>query len=123
MRCRRPGWPSFRAAHVRKPDSALADGAGCLWDASRGYSRYGMPQTSSAAARSDESGDADRRPLGDLQPTPELGVDVEQQLRSIQSLTHASLASLDLDEFLVFLLDRVLELLRCDTAAVLLLDA
>jgi phosphoserine phosphatase RsbU/P len=47
----------------------------------------------------------------------------EQQLRDIRLVSDAALASLDLDELLPLLLDRVLDLLRCDTAAVLLHDA
>jgi putative methionine-R-sulfoxide reductase with GAF domain/anti-sigma regulatory factor (Ser/Thr protein kinase) len=46
----------------------------------------------------------------------------KESLRDIKSITHASLAYLDVDELLPFLLDRVLELLECDTAAVLLFE-
>jgi anti-sigma regulatory factor (Ser/Thr protein kinase)/putative methionine-R-sulfoxide reductase with GAF domain len=81
-----------------------------------------MPQTDSAAAPRGGTDEDDRLLGGDNQRGDDLLFDAEHQLRDIQSLTHASLARLDLDEFLVFLLDRVLELLRCDTAAVLLLD-
>ena len=48
--------------------------------------------------------------------------DAQESLRDIKSVTHASLAYLDVDELLPFLLDRVLKLLRCDTAVVLLFD-
>ena len=47
---------------------------------------------------------------------------VEDRLRDIQSLTDAALSRLDDHEFLDALLDRVKEILRADTAAVLLLD-
>jgi putative methionine-R-sulfoxide reductase with GAF domain/anti-sigma regulatory factor (Ser/Thr protein kinase) len=47
----------------------------------------------------------------------------DDRLQDIKAVTDASLASLDLDELLPLLLDRVLDLLRCDTAAVLLYDA
>ena len=46
----------------------------------------------------------------------------EDQLRRIQALTDTALAYLDLDELLDELLERVRELLRADTAAILLLD-
>ena len=55
---------------------------------------------------------------GILGPSPE-----GYQLRDIKLVSDVSLASLDLDEMLPLLLDRVLDLLRCDTAAVLLHDA
>jgi phosphoserine phosphatase RsbU/P len=45
---------------------------------------------------------------------------LEENLRDISAVTRASL---DLDELLPLLLDQVLDLLRCDTAAVLLFDA
>ena len=48
--------------------------------------------------------------------------EAEESLRDIKSITHASLAYLDVDELLPFLLDRVLALLECDTAAVLLFE-
>ena len=48
--------------------------------------------------------------------------DAEESLRDIKSITHASLAYLDVDDLLDFLLDRVLDLLQCDTAAVLLFE-
>jgi len=47
---------------------------------------------------------------------------VEDRLRDIQSLTDAALSRLDDHEFLDALLERVKEILRTDTAAVLLLD-
>jgi putative methionine-R-sulfoxide reductase with GAF domain len=47
---------------------------------------------------------------------------VEDRLRDIKSLTDAALSRLDDHEFLDALLDRVKEILRTDTAAVLLLD-
>ena len=47
----------------------------------------------------------------------------DHQLRDIKLVSDVSLASLDLDELLPLLLGRVLDLLRCDTAAVLLHDA
>ena len=46
----------------------------------------------------------------------------EERLRAVKLVTEASLTSLDLDELLPLLLDRVLDLLGCDTAAVLLHD-
>ena len=49
-------------------------------------------------------------------------VSVEARLRDIQSITDAALARLDDDELLAELLDRTREVLRADTAAVLLLD-
>jgi putative methionine-R-sulfoxide reductase with GAF domain/anti-sigma regulatory factor (Ser/Thr protein kinase) len=48
--------------------------------------------------------------------------ETEESVRDIKSITHASLERLDVDELLPFLLDRVLELLECDTAAVLLFE-
>jgi anti-sigma regulatory factor (Ser/Thr protein kinase)/putative methionine-R-sulfoxide reductase with GAF domain len=50
-------------------------------------------------------------------------LEADDRLQDIRAVTDASLASLDLDDLLPLLLDRVLELLRCDTAAVLLYDA
>ena len=47
---------------------------------------------------------------------------VEARLRGIQSITDAALSSLDDQDFLTELLDRVKAALRADTAAVLLLD-
>ncbi|HVX23657.1 MAG TPA: GAF domain-containing SpoIIE family protein phosphatase [Acidimicrobiales bacterium] len=47
---------------------------------------------------------------------------VEERLRDIQAVTDSALAHLDVDDLLDVLLDRVLALLSCDTAAVLLLD-
>src|SRR6202050_655155 len=47
---------------------------------------------------------------------------VEVRFRAIQSITDAALASLDDHELLAALLDRVREILRADTAAILLLD-
>jgi phosphoserine phosphatase RsbU/P len=46
----------------------------------------------------------------------------EESLRSVKAVTDGSLGSLDLDELLPVLLDRALDLLHCDTAAVLLLN-
>lgn len=46
----------------------------------------------------------------------------DQRLRRIESLTDAALAHLDVEDLLAELLERVRELLRVDTAAVLLLD-
>jgi sigma-B regulation protein RsbU (phosphoserine phosphatase) len=46
----------------------------------------------------------------------------DQRLRRIEALTDAALAHLDVEDLLAELLDRVRELLRVDTAAVLLLD-
>lgn len=50
-------------------------------------------------------------------------VETNDQLRRIESVTDAALAHLDVQDLLVELLDRVRELLRVDTAAVLLLDS
>lgn len=47
----------------------------------------------------------------------------DQRLHRVESLTDAALAHLDVEDLLNELLDRVRELLRVDTAAVLLLDA
>src|SRR5579859_3801824 len=49
-------------------------------------------------------------------------VSTEVRLRAIQSITDAALSRLDDPEQLVELLDRIREILRADTAAVLLLD-
>ena len=49
-------------------------------------------------------------------------VSVETRLRAIQSITDAALSRLDDRELLVELLERTREILRADTAAVLLLD-
>ncbi|MGH8937298.1 MAG: GAF domain-containing protein [Acidimicrobiia bacterium] len=46
----------------------------------------------------------------------------EEQLTRIQAVTEATLARLDLDDLLGELLDRVRDILRVDTAAVLLMD-
>ena len=55
--------------------------------------------------------------MAQLDPEP-----VEVRFRAIQSITDAALASLDDHELLAALLDRVREILRADTAAILLLD-
>ncbi len=47
---------------------------------------------------------------------------VQRRLRDIQSITDAALSRLDDDDFLAELLQRTREILRADTAAVLLLD-
>ena len=52
-----------------------------------------------------------------MEPEP-----VEATLRAIQSITDAALSGLDEGELLAALLNRVREILRADTAAVLLLD-
>ena len=49
-------------------------------------------------------------------------VSLEGRLRSFQSITDAALARLDDRDLLAELLDRTREILRADTAAVLLLD-
>jgi phosphoserine phosphatase RsbU/P len=49
-------------------------------------------------------------------------VSVEGRLRSFQSITDAALSRLDDRDLLAELLDRTREILRADTAAVLLLD-
>jgi len=49
-------------------------------------------------------------------------VSTESRLRAIQSITDTSLSRLDDPEQLIELLDRIREILRADTAAVLLLD-
>src|SRR5947209_16354214 len=46
----------------------------------------------------------------------------EERLRDLQALTDVSLGHLDVEDLLVELLDRVLNILDADTAAVLLLD-
>src|ERR1700722_7697152 len=48
--------------------------------------------------------------------------EVESQLRAIESVSGAELRHLDVDDLLRELLDRVAELMRVDTVAVLLLD-
>jgi sigma-B regulation protein RsbU (phosphoserine phosphatase) len=47
---------------------------------------------------------------------------VEERLERIKSVTDTALAFLDVEDLLVELLDRVLEILQADTAAVLLVD-
>jgi serine phosphatase RsbU (regulator of sigma subunit) len=47
---------------------------------------------------------------------------IEARLRAIQSITDAALSRLDDHELLIELLDRIREILRADTVAVLLLD-
>jgi phosphoserine phosphatase RsbU/P len=54
--------------------------------------------------------------------TSEDGATNEDRLAGIQAITDTALATLDLDDLLEELLDRVLEILGADTAAVLLLD-
>lgn len=49
--------------------------------------------------------------------------ELDTQLRDIKLLNEGQLAALHLDDLLPLLLDRVLELLHCDTAAVLIYDA
>jgi phosphoserine phosphatase RsbU/P len=53
----------------------------------------------------------------EVSPSP-----VEDRLRDIQSITDAALSRLDEHDFLAELLDRIKDILRADTAAVLLLD-
>jgi putative methionine-R-sulfoxide reductase with GAF domain len=55
---------------------------------------------------------------------PDAGVDesLEERLRRIQAVTDTALSHLDVEDFLTELLDRVLEILGADTAAVLLAD-
>jgi serine phosphatase RsbU (regulator of sigma subunit) len=50
------------------------------------------------------------------------GRDLEDRLRAIASVTDTAIGHLDVDDLLVELLERVVELLEADTAAVLLLD-
>ena len=47
---------------------------------------------------------------------------VSSQLQSLQRVTDAALAHLSEDELLSALLDRITEILRCDTAAILMLE-
>ncbi len=47
---------------------------------------------------------------------------IEARLRAIQSITDAALSRLDDHELLIELLDRIRDILRADTVAVLLLD-
>jgi sigma-B regulation protein RsbU (phosphoserine phosphatase) len=49
--------------------------------------------------------------------------DASEQLRSIQILTDTALTRLDVEAFLVELLDRVRDVIHADTAAILLLEA
>src|SRR3984893_13351186 len=49
-------------------------------------------------------------------------VSIETRLRAIQSITDAALSRLDDRELLMEILDRIREILRADTVAVLLLD-
>ena len=49
-------------------------------------------------------------------------VSIETRLRAIQSITDAALSRLDDRELLIEILDRIREILRADTVAVLLLD-
>jgi putative methionine-R-sulfoxide reductase with GAF domain len=51
------------------------------------------------------------------------GTDAEARLRDLQSITDAALSRLDDHDFLSALLDRAKDILRADTAAVLLLDS
>jgi serine phosphatase RsbU (regulator of sigma subunit) len=51
------------------------------------------------------------------------GTDAEARLRDLQSITDAALSRLDDHDFLPALLDRAKDILRADTAAVLLLDS
>jgi sigma-B regulation protein RsbU (phosphoserine phosphatase) len=60
--------------------------------------------------------------VGAIEVTAVDPVSVEVRLRGIQSITDATLSRLDDDELLTELLDRTREVLRADTAAVLLLD-
>ena len=61
--------------------------------------------------------------LGGIEVTAQVDlVSTEDRLRAIQSITDAALSRLDDHELLVELLDRTREILRTDTAAVLLLD-
>jgi phosphoserine phosphatase RsbU/P len=61
--------------------------------------------------------------MGGIEVTAQVDlVSTEARLRAIQSITDAALARLDDRELLVELLDRTREILRADTAAVLLLD-
>ena len=61
--------------------------------------------------------------LGGIEVTAQVDlVSTEARLRAIQSITDAALSRLDDRELLVELLDRTREILRTDTAAVLLLD-
>ncbi|GIF73831.1 SpoIIE family protein phosphatase [Asanoa siamensis] len=48
--------------------------------------------------------------------------DSDERLRRLEAVTDAALSHLDVDELLAELLDRVFELLRVDTAVILLLD-
>jgi phosphoserine phosphatase RsbU/P len=50
------------------------------------------------------------------------GIEAEDRLRSIQLLTDVALTQLDVEAFLVELLDRVRDTVQADTAAVLLLE-
>jgi serine phosphatase RsbU (regulator of sigma subunit) len=61
--------------------------------------------------------------MGGAEVTAVDPVPVEVRLRDIQSITDAALSRLDGRDLLVELLDRMREILRVDTAAVLLLDA
>jgi len=60
--------------------------------------------------------------IGSAPESDERLVAAEDQLRRIQTLTDATLAYLSLDQLLEELLSRIRELLRADTAAILLLD-
>ena len=55
-------------------------------------------------------------------PDPQSITERLERLERIEAVTDTALSSLDVDELLVTMLDRVLELLDADTAAVLLLD-
>ena len=56
-------------------------------------------------------------------PPSEVNATSEDRLRRIEAVTEAGLAYLDVEQLLVELLERVRELLRADTAAVLMLDS
>lgn len=59
--------------------------------------------------------------MGEPRPEQRAG-SAEERLRDLEALTDARLGHLDVEDLLVELLDRVLDILDADTAAVLLLD-
>jgi putative methionine-R-sulfoxide reductase with GAF domain len=56
-----------------------------------------------------------------MHDVPQAG-EAEDRLRALEAITDVSLRHLDVDDLLIELLDRVLDILDADTAAVLLLD-
>ena len=82
----------------------------------------GVPAPCAASAASPPPHDRGLRSPQVAKTTGEHGATNEDRLAGIQAITDTALAFLDVDDLLKELLDRVLEILGADTAAVLLLD-